>query len=134
MNEKYKDLMKLMSTGDPREIKRAVAVRMSLIGFSRADVALACNVSVQFVDKWKAIYLESGVEGLKLGYKGSQSYLKSSEREEIINWIQTKKTATVEELKAYIENEYNVFYTSNTSYNKLLKEASLNYKKTHKKN
>ncbi|WP_086488700.1 helix-turn-helix domain-containing protein [Thioflexithrix psekupsensis] len=134
MNKRYEDLEELMSTGEAREVKRAMAVRMSLLGFVRAEVALACCVSVQFVDKWKAIYLASGVEGLKLAYKGSPGYLKPREREAVINWIQEKKTITMEELKRYLKEEYGVFYSSNTSYTKLLEEANLSYKKTHKEN
>ncbi|OUD13559.1 IS630 family transposase [Thioflexithrix psekupsensis] len=134
MNKRYEDLEELMSTGEAREVKRAMAVRMSLLGFVRAEAALACCVSVQFVDKWKAIYLASGVEGLKLAYKGSPGYLKPREREDVINWIQEKKTITIEELKRYLKEEYDVFYSSNTSYTKLLEEANLSYKKTHKEN
>lgn len=134
MNEKYKDLVELMSTGDPREIKRATATRMSLIGFTRADAADACCVSIQFVDKWKATYLEAGVEGLSLAYKGSKGYLSPSQKEEVINWIASHETMTVKNLKSHIENEYDIFYQSDTSYIQLLEQANLSYKKTQKEN
>lgn len=132
MKNNYEDLNNLQLSGDPREIKRALAVRMNLIGFTRSDVAKACNVSIQFVDKWKAIYLTSGVEGLKLAHKGSKGYLLASERQEIIAWIKTHKVMTVKKLKSHVEKKYNVFYQSNTSYIQLLEQADLSYKRIQK--
>ena len=134
MKISYQDLADLLTTGDPREIKRAFAVRMSLLGFSRADVAKACCVSIQFVDKWKANYLTLGVEGLKLAYKGSRGYLSEQEQQEILNWITSHETMSIIKLREYIEHNYNVIYQSETSYIQLLEKAMFSYKRSQKSN
>jgi len=134
MKVTHQDLAELLMTGDPREIKRAFAVRMSLQGFSRADAAKACCVSIQFVDKWKAIYLTSGVDGLKLAYKGSKGFLSEVEQREILNWIKTHETMSIAQLRGYIEHTYNIVYQSETSYIQLLEKANFSYKRSQKSN
>ena len=74
-------LLSLIETGKPLEIKRALAVRLSLLGESRSTIAEMLDVSVQFVDKWKPIYFEEGIDGLKLKYKGSDDYLSKQEKQ-----------------------------------------------------
>jgi len=65
----------LIETGKPLEIKRAIAVRMSIQGYRRAEIAETLGVSIPFIDKWKPIYFEKGASGLKLNYKDSEGYL-----------------------------------------------------------
>jgi len=127
-------LLSLIETGKPLEIKRAIAVRMSILGHSRAEIAEILDVSVQFIDKWKPIYFEQGVDGLRLKYKGSQGYLSKEERWSIIEHIQSKETLTRHELKEYIKNQYGFEYNSPSSYIDLLHEALFSYKKTQKTN
>jgi len=127
-------ILTLLDTGKPLEIKRAMAVRMSVQGYSRAEIAELLNVSVQFVDKWKAIYFKLGVDGLKLGYHGSQGYLNPEERQQIIAHIKSHSTFTVDELREHIKIQYEVKYNSLKSYTDLLHAAGFGYRKTPKKN
>jgi len=48
--------------------------------------------------------------------------------------IQSKKSFSVEELRDYLENEYQVVYKSKQSYYKLLKEGGYRFQKTEKVN
>ena len=48
-------LLELMDTGKPLEIKRALAVRMIMQGYSRSEIANLLGISMQFIDKWKAV-------------------------------------------------------------------------------
>ena len=132
--DKQEELLLLIETGKPLEIKRAIAIHMSIQGFTRAEIANALDVSIQFVDKWKPIYYEQGVKGLKLKYKGSEGYLSKEERQSIIEYIQFQETITSFELKEYIKNQYGVEYNSPKSYTDLLHEAKFSYKKTQKVN
>lgn len=58
----------IINTGDPREIKRAVAVKMSIAGYSRADIAEILSITPEFVSKRKAVYIYKGTESPLLSY------------------------------------------------------------------
>ena len=131
---KQDDLLSLIETGKPLEIKRAIAVRMSILGHSRAEIAEILDISVQFIDKWKPIYFEQGIDGLKLKYKGSEGYLSKQEKQSVIEYIQSQETLTSYELKEHIKTTYGFEYNSPSSYTKLLHEAKFSYKKTQKIN
>lgn len=134
MTPKYPDLLELQDTGDQREIKRALAVRMCLLGYSRAAVAEVCGSSVQFVDKWKAAYAKLGINGLKLAYKGSEGYLSDQQRQKTLEWLASFDSISIQILKDYLENEYDVVYRSETSYVQLLEQAGFHYEKSQKLN
>ena len=127
-------LLELIDTGKPLEIKRAVAVRMSMQGYSRQEIAELLDVSKQFIDKWKAIYLEEGAESLKLNYRGSQGYLSPDQRQAIIDYIQSHGAISVDELHTHIKSTYGVEYKTPKSCIELIREANLSYKKTQKVN
>ena len=127
-------LEKLIDSGDPREIKRALSVKMSLHGSSRAYISKILGISEAFVTKWNTIYRRAGVPGLLLGYIGSEGYLDESERRDIIKWIKQHKSLTVEQLAGYITREYGVTYSSRQSYYDLLHDADMSWKKTEKEN
>jgi putative transposase len=50
------------------------------------------GVSSGLISKWKKIFQKFGVQGLKLNYKGSKSYLKPREKQEVINWLRAKNS------------------------------------------
>ena len=124
----------LINSGDPREIKRALSVKMFLYGSSRAYISAILDVTEAFVTKWNTIYRRDGVEGLLLGYIGSEGYLDEFDHYDIIEYIKQHKTITVEQLAAYITGEYGVTYSSRQSYYDLLHEAKMSWKKTEKEN
>lgn len=63
------------SNSDPRELKRALAVRMAVQDYTYYQIRDILQVSVGFISKWKQIFAEQGIMGLKLKYGGSKSYL-----------------------------------------------------------
>jgi transposase len=85
--EKEMSLIEIMNNGKPLEIKRATSVKMSLRGDLEKEIANFLEVSVQFVRKWKGIYLAEGAKGILLKYKGSEGYLSVEEKLEVIDYI-----------------------------------------------
>ena len=115
-----------------REIRRSLAVKMILKGFDTKDICDLLNVSDSFVSKWKIIYENKGVGALLSGYKGSESFLTDLERKEIISYLQSKTHFSIEELRDYIENKYDVIYKSKQSYYELFDSAKLSWHTSQK--
>ena len=124
----------IINSGDPREIKRALAVKMFEHGLDRNRISLILSVSESYVTKWNSIYGKKDAEGLLLGYMGSEGYLDEFDHYDIIKYIKTKETITVDELASYITENFGVTYSSKQSYYDLLHEAGMSRKKTEKVN
>lgn len=77
------------SNPDPRELKRAVAVRMVLSGIETIKIQLILGVSKAFISKWKSRFIIEGIEGLKLGYQGAKPLLTTEEKEDVIEWLKS---------------------------------------------
>jgi len=127
-------LLELMDTGKPLEIKRATSVRMAMQGYSRSEIANLLGISMQFIDKWKAVFIEEGAESLKLNYHGSKSYLLPEQRQAIIDHIKDYDSISVDELREHIKLKYGVEYKTSKSYIDIIYEADFSYKKTQKVN
>jgi putative transposase len=69
------------------------------------------------------IHLRRGISALKLAYKGSVGYLKPDERAAIIDWLQKNNYGNLGELKAYIEERYEIAFSSQQSYYKIFDTA-----------
>jgi transposase len=119
---------------DAREVKRALSVKMGMLGITPAMISQILNVSLQYVSKWKIIYEAEGAEGLGLGYQGSQGYLTDQEREAVIAWINGHETLSVEALRDHLDAEYEVVYQSKQSYYALLEAGEMSYHKSEKVN
>lgn len=119
---------------DQRELKRALAVQMVMKNYTHSQIAKILHVSVGFVNKWKYIFVEQGIAGLKLKYQGSKSYLDSQQRQKVIEWLQQNKYWHLDELKEYIEDSFDIIFESKQSYYELFKKASISWKKTQKIN
>lgn len=119
---------------DPRELKRALAVQLVMQNYNYLTIANILGVSVSFISKWKYIFVEQGVTGLRLRYLGSKSYLDLAQRQIVLNWLKHKNNWHLSELKEYIEDRFGVVFGSNQSYYNLFKEANISWKKTQKKN
>jgi len=122
------------SNPDPREQKRALAVMMWIESIPCSKIQVILNVSAGFISRYKIRFIEYGVEGLKLGYKGAKTYLSSEERTDIINYLNSKDYFSLQELQEYIEDKYDVRFKSNQSYYELFHESKVSWKKTQKKN
>jgi transposase len=119
---------------DAREMKRAVSVKMSAQGFSPAQIGQVLNVSLQYVSKWEGLYETGGEAVLRLGHRGSKSYLGEEERQAILQWIGTQETVSVEALRDYVEEQYGVVYRSKQSYYELLDAGRMSYHRSEKHN
>ena len=115
---------------DPRETKRAISVKMGKQGLAPQTIAEVLCVSPQYVSKWKKIYAEQGVTGLRLGYQGKAPYLPPRQRDEVIAWIESHETITLEAVRAYVAQQYDVVYRSKQSYYDLLAEGGMSYHQT----
>ena len=117
---------------DAREVKRAVSVKMSAQGFSPVQICHVLNVSLQYVSKWKGVYEAEGGEALRLGYRGSESYLQEEQRQAILRWLAARETVNVAALRDYIEEQYGVVYRSKQSYYELLEAGGMSYHRSEK--
>ena len=119
---------------DAREVKRAVSVKMSAQGFSPAQICQVLNVSLQYVSKWKGLYEAGGGAVLRLGHRGSESYLGEEEQRAIGQWIGAQETVSVEAVRDYIEEQYGVVYRSKQSYSDFLEAGGRRYHRSEKDN
>ena len=71
--------------------------------------AIAIGVSEFFVGYWKKIFKTQGIEGIKLGYKGSQGYLER-QTDVVVEWLKNKQSWNLDELGTYVEQEFGVIY------------------------
>ncbi len=126
--DKLNELIK--SNCDPRVLKRALAVKMTLQGYTHAQIMEILGVSSGFISKWKQHFVEEGVAGLALKYRGSEGFLSAEEREQVIKWLQAKKSWNIQELESYISEKFNVVFASRTSYYDLLEAAGISWKKS----
>ena len=124
----------IRSNPHPQELKRALVIQMLSEQIPRGKIMKILGVSESFVLKWKNVFALDGVEALKLQYTGSEGYLSQEQQEEIYQFLQSKSTWTLDELKDHILVTYDVFYQSNESYYSIFREAEISWKKTQKKN
>jgi len=118
---------------DSRELKRALSVKMSQAKIKHQDIANFLQISPSFISKWCLIYEEQGALALLLNYKGKVGYLSDDEKQEIILFLQQHSYFSVEKLRDYLEEKYQVVYKSKQSYYDLLDQGGLSWKKTKKK-
>lgn len=124
----------IRSNPDPRELKRAIAVKMWLKGYKQREIQESLLVSSGFISKWTQIYTIEGLLALKLAHKGAIGYLNIKQRKAIVEWLSTKNYWNLGELKAYVEDQYEVVFSSQQSYYELFEQAGISWKKTQKCN
>ena len=76
---------------DARELKRAIVVRIALEGKLYHEISKMLGISEFFVAYWKKIFKTQGIEGIKLGYKGSQGYLTERQTDVVVEWLKNKE-------------------------------------------
>ncbi len=124
----------ISSNPDPRELKRALAVRMTLRGYRHKEIMKILQVCSGFISKWKQVFIINGISGIKLGYKGSKAYLTSKEKEQVLYWLKNKNSWNLNELEYYIAAQFNVAFSAKSSYYDLFHQAGISWKKSQKKN
>ena len=90
-------------------------------------------MSLGFITKWNHYFEQEGIDGLQSHYRGRQGYLTPQQRHDILNWIAQQSALSIEDLEAYIANNYNVVFRSKRSYYDLLKAAGMSWHKAQKK-
>ena len=131
------DLEKLITfikcNPDPRELQRALAVKLVLANYSYSQVQQILNVSIGFISKWNTAFKSQGLGGVKLKYKGDPGYLNLNQKAEIVTWLQTKNSWNLAEIEFYISENYGVTFKSKQSYYDLFTLAGISWKKSQKK-
>ncbi len=123
----------IASNPDPRELKRALAVKMRLQGMKHREIQPILGVASSYISRWEQCYQNQGIDGLLLGHKGSTGYLSEAERTDVIAWIQEQSQRSLWEVIEHIEHKYDVLYRSLESYYTLLKQAGMSWQKGQKK-
>jgi transposase len=73
---KITDLVNLIkSNPDPRELKRALAIKMSIERQPDQIITQILGVSKSFIRDWKKAFKAEGIAGIKLGYQGAKGKL-----------------------------------------------------------
>lgn len=119
---------------DSRELKRAIAVKLSLQGWTYEKRGEIIKVSNSFISQCKKLFRNLGLEGLKLAYKGKTSYLSEEQKEQTFRWLHKKEYWDLSELECYLIEEFDIVFKSSTSYYDLLKEAKISWQKAQPKN
>jgi transposase len=119
---------------DARELKRAIAVKMSIEGHPHKLISQLLGVGKDFVGDWKKKFKANGIEGIKLGYKGSEKYLTPEQIAEISEWLRNRQYWHLDELINYLDNQYGIVYKSKQSYYDLFDLAKISWKRSQKIN
>ncbi len=123
----------IASNPEPRELKRALAVKMRLEQMKHRQIQPVLGVSSNYISRWEQRYREQGVEGLKLAHKGSQGYLSEEQRQAVIAWIAQDTQRNLWDVIEHIESSCGVRYRSLQSYYDLLKSAGMSWHQGQKK-
>jgi putative transposase len=115
-------------------VSRIYPIESRSEGIEKSNCHQNVPKSSGFISKWKQIYALEGLSALKLAHKGATGYLKIEQRKKIIEWLQAKNYWNLGELKAYIEEQYEVVFISQQSYYDLFEQAGISWKKTQKSN
>jgi transposase len=135
LEQEIKELDEWIKTNqDSRELKRAIAVKLTLQGWTYRAIASILNVSNGFISKWKSQFEQRGINGLKLSYKGAKSYLNQEQKQEVFSWLYQQEYWDLSELECYLVEQFDVVFKSSTSYYDLLKEAKISWQKAQSKN
>lgn len=124
----------IQSNPEPREIKRALAVKMALQDEPYANITELLSMHKSCISSWKQKFITQGLAGIKLAYQGAKSYLTVTQRAEVITWLKAKNYWDLEELVTQIAERYGVIYQSKQSYYELFSLADISWKKSQKIN
>ena len=119
---------------DSREYRRALAVKLALLGYRYEAICEMLDVTIGFVSQSKKAYETHGIAGLTLKYQGTQPYLSASERQAVIDWLKNEHEWSVEHLQQHLQTTYDVVFQSRQSYYQLLADAEITYKRAQRSN
>jgi transposase len=121
-------------TRDVRELKRARSVKLGEAGMATDVISGVLQVTPRVVRKWRQRPEREGVAGLHVRYRGSESYLKVEQRQEVEDGSGARATITLAEVRAELEARYGIVYHSKQSYYDFLDAGGLSYHQTEERN
>lgn len=124
----------IASNPDPRELKRALAVSMTLKGQTHREIMATLQVCSGFISKWKQAFIFEGVAGLRLAYKGSKGYLTPQQKQQVLTFLKEKNYWDLNELEVYIAEQFGVVFADKSSYYDLFHAAGISWKKSQSRN
>ena len=124
----------IKTTKDARELKRALAVKLTLKGRPWKAVQQELDVSRSFISKWRSQYKQDGVNSLSVAYHGWDGYLTTEARTEILAWVNAQKVWDIQGLIVEVRRRYNVEYKSLQSYYAVFAEVGISWKKVFPQN
>ena len=124
----------IKSNPDVRELKRGLAVKMAIEEYPYQRITQLLGVSSFCISDWKKKFKANGIEGIRLGHKGSRKYLTQAQFAEVVKWLSSQECWHLEELVNYLDKQYGVVYKSKQSYYNLFDLANISWKRTQKAN
>ena len=124
----------IKSNPDVRELKRGLAVKMAIEEYPYQRITQLLRVSSFCISDWKKKFKVNGIEGIRLGHKGSRKYLTQAQFAEVVKWLSSQECWHLEELVNYLDKQYGVVYKSKQSYYNLFDLANISWKRTQKAN
>lgn len=119
----------LADARDTREYKRGLVIKLLLEDHFVEDICALLDITPAFVSKWRIRFKDTGLDGLKLGYRGSSSYLTAEERQEILDWLHQQNVWDIVLLSDHVALHYGVVFKSKQSYYQLFADANIHWKK-----
>lgn len=123
-----------MQNPDARELKRALAVKLALAGKPYTEITELLGLHKSSISTWKHRFLAEGLDGIRLGYQGSKSYLSVEQKAQVTAWLKTQAYWNLDELVSYLDEHCGVVYQSKQSYYELFAQAGIAWKKSQKVN
>lgn len=124
----------LKMTIDVGEYQRGTAVQLALRGKPYAAIRQVLPVSKAFISKWKKIYDQRGMDGLRMAYRGSDGYLTAAQRTKVLTWIAAQDHCDVARVRVHLQEQYGVQYQSQQSYYALLHATNRKWKNVQTSN
>ncbi len=124
----------IQSNPEARELKRAVAVNMALQGEPYAKIAKSLAMHKSSITICQQKFEAEGLDGIKLAYRGTKSYLTPEQRAETMTWLRTRDYWNIDELVNYLDEQYGVIYQSKQSYYELMSAANISWNSSEKIN
>lgn len=109
-------------------------MKLALAGRSYADITNLLGLHKSSISTWKHRFIAQGLDGIRLGYQGSKSYLTPEQKAAVTAWLKTQTYWNLDELVSYVNQHYGVVYQSKQSYYELFSAAGIGWKKSQKTN
>lgn len=87
----------IQSNPDARELKRALAVKLAVVGKPDAEITELLGLHKSSISTWKQSFVTQGLDGIRLGYQGSKSYLSFLLDAQVTFWLKTQVSWNLDE-------------------------------------